>query len=115
MGLVPTPINFDKFIFDIDNLNNYNFSKEEIKYIEEINSIKMCVLPNFMPYSDIKDGKLAGAVSDYMALIEKKIQKPLTLVPTNTWAETKESAKNIKFKIVIYLYDCICSFYNCNM
>ena len=100
MGLVPTPINFDKFIFDIDNLNNYNFSKEEIKYIEEINSIKMCVLPNFMPYSDIKDGKLAGAVSDYMALIEKKIQKPLTLVPTNTWAESLEFAQNRKCDIV---------------
>ena len=100
MGLVPTPINFDKFIFDIDNLNNYNFSKEEIKYIEEINSIKMCVLPNFMPYSDIKDGKLVGAVSEYVALIEKKIQKPLTLVPTNTWAESLEFAQNRKCDIV---------------
>ena len=64
------------------------------------NSIKMCVLPNFMPYSDIKDGKLAGAVSDYMALIEKKIQKPLTLVPTNTWAESLEFAQNRKCDIV---------------
>ena len=100
MGLVPTPINFDKFIFDIDNLSNYAFSEEEIKYIEEKNSIKMCVLPNFMPYSDIKDGKLAGAVSDYMALIEKKIQKPLTLVPTNTWAESLEFAQNRKCDIL---------------
>ena len=100
MGLVPTPINLDKFIFDIDNLSNYAFSEEEIKYIEEKNSIKMCVLPNFMPYSDIKDGKLAGAVSDYMALIEKKIQKPLTLVPTNTWAESLEFAQNRKCDIV---------------
>ena len=100
MGLVPTPINLDKFIFDIDNLSNYAFSEEEIKYIEEKNSIKMCVLPNFMPYSDIKDGKLAGAVSDYMALIEKKIQKPLTLVPTNTWAESLEFAQNRKCDIL---------------
>ena len=32
----------------------------------------MCVLPDSMPYGDIKDGKLTGAISDYMALIEKK-------------------------------------------
>ena len=100
MGLISNPINIDKFIFDIDNLSNYAFSEEEIKYIEEKNSIKICVLPDSMPYSDIKDGKLTGAVSDYVALIEKKMKKPLTLVPTNTWAESLEFAQNRKCDIV---------------
>ena len=100
MGLISNPINIDKFIFDIDNLSNYAFSEEEIKYIEEKNSIKICVLPDSMPYSDIKDGKLTGAVSDYVALIEKKMKKPLTLVPTNTWAESLEFAQNRKCDIL---------------
>ena len=60
----------------------------------------MCVLPNSMPYGDIKDGKLTGAVSDYMALIEKKIGKSLSLVPTNSWAESLEFAKNRKCDIL---------------
>ena len=100
MGLISNPINIDKFIFDIDNLSNYAFSEEEIKYIEEKNSIKICVLPDSMPYSDIKDGKLTGAVSDYVALIEKKMKKPLTLVSTNTWAESLEFAQNRKCDIL---------------
>ena len=103
MGLIPNSINIDKFIFDIDNLSNYAFSEEEIKYIEEKDSIKMCVLPDSMPYSDIKDGKLTGAISDYVALIEKKMKKPLILVPTNSLAESLEFAQNRKCDILTSL------------
>ena len=100
MGLVQNPIDINKFVFDIDSLSNYAFTEKEKKYIEEKDNIKMCVLPNSMPYGDIKDGKLTGAVSDYMALIEKKIGKSLSLVPTNSWAESLEFAKNRKCDIL---------------
>ena len=100
MGLVQNPIDINKFVFDIDSLGNYAFTEKEKKYIEEKDNIKMCVLPNSMPYGDIKDGKLTGAVSDYMALIEKKIGKSLSLVPTNSWAESLEFAKNRKCDIL---------------
>ena len=100
MGLVPTPINLDKFIFDINNLSSFTFSDNETKYIEEKDSIKMCVVPNAMPYSDIKDGKFTGFVSDYIGLIEKKIKKPITLVTTNSWAESLEFVKNRKCDIL---------------
>ena len=103
MGLIPNSINIDKFIFDIDNLSNYAFSEEEIKYIEEKDSIKICALPDSMPYSDIKDGKLTGAISDYVALIEKKMKKPLILVPTNSLAESLEFAQNRKCDILTSL------------
>ncbi len=94
MGLVQNPIDINKFVFDIDSLSNYAFTEKEKKYIEQKDTIKMCILPNSMPYGDIKDGKLTGAISDYMALIQKKIGKPLTLVPTNSWDESLELAKN---------------------
>ena len=94
MGLVPSSIDLDKFVFDINNLSSFNFSPEELKYIEEKDGIKMCVMPNAMPYSDIKDGKFTGFVADYMALIEKKIKKPITLVPTNDWSQSVEFATN---------------------
>ncbi|MDD2888516.1 MAG: ABC transporter substrate-binding protein [Aliarcobacter sp.] len=100
MGLVSSPINLDKFVFDINNLINFSFSEKEIKYIEEKDSIKMCVMPNSMPYSDIKDGKLTGYVADYMSLIEKQIKKPITLVPTKNWSESLEFAKNRKCDIL---------------
>ncbi len=60
MGLVPSAVNLDKFIFDINSLSSFTFSPDEIKYIEEKDTIKMCVMPNSMPYSDIKDGKFVG-------------------------------------------------------
>ncbi|MDD2895851.1 MAG: ABC transporter substrate-binding protein [Aliarcobacter sp.] len=100
MGLVTTPINLDKFVFDINNLINFSFSEKEIKYIEEKDSIKMCVMPNSMPYSDIKDGKLTGFVADYINLIEKKIKKPIVLVPTKSWTESLEFAKDRKCDIL---------------
>jgi signal transduction histidine kinase/ABC-type nitrate/sulfonate/bicarbonate transport system substrate-binding protein len=100
MGLIPVSINIEKFVFDIDSLSNYSFSEREKKYIEEKDNIKMCVLPDSMPYGDIKDGKLTGAISDYMALIEKKIGKSLSLIPTSSWAESLEFAKNRKCDIL---------------
>ena len=100
MGLVPNPINLDKFIFDINNLSNFSFSEKETKYIEEKDSIKMCVLPYSMPYSDIKNGKFTGFISDYIGLIEKKIKKPITLVPTDSWAQSLEFVKNRKCDIL---------------
>lgn len=100
MGLVTTSINLDKFVFDINNLINFSFSEKEIKYIEEKDSIKMCVMPNTMPYSDIKDGKLTGFVADYINLIEKKIKKPIILVPTKNWTESLEFAKDRKCDIL---------------
>ena len=100
MGLIPNPINLDKFIFDINNLSSFSFSEKEIKYLEEKDSIKMCVLPNAMPYSDIKNGKLTGFVGDYMELIENKIKKHIALVPTTTWHESLEFVKNRKCDIL---------------
>ena len=100
MGLIPTSINIEKFVFDMDSLSNYSFSEKEKKYIEKKDNIKMCVLPDSMPYGDIKEGKLTGAISDYMALIEKKIGKSLSLVPTNSWSESLEFAKNRKCDIL---------------
>jgi len=100
MGLVSSSINLDKFIFDINSLSSFTFSQEELTYIEEKDSIKMCVMPNTMPYGDIKDGKYIGFVADYISLIETKIKKPITLVPTKSWTESLEFAKDRKCDIL---------------
>ena len=48
----------------------------------------MCVIPNAMPYSEIKNDKYIGFVADYMALIENKIKKPIKVVETSSWKES---------------------------
>ncbi len=100
MGLVPSAIDLDNFIFDINSLNGFTFSQEEMKYIEEKDNIKMCVIPNSMPYSDIKDGKAVGFVADYISLIEKKMKKPIILISTKNWSESLEFAKGRKCDIL---------------
>ena len=96
MGLIDKPIDLEKFVFDLDNLRNLTFSSSELAYLEKKDELKMCVIPNAMPYSDIKDGIFIGFIADYMKLIENKIKKPITLVPSKNWSESLEFMKNEK-------------------
>jgi signal transduction histidine kinase/ABC-type nitrate/sulfonate/bicarbonate transport system substrate-binding protein len=100
MGLVPTPIDLDKFVFDLNNLRNLTFSDSELKYLEERDIITMCVVPNALPYSDIKDGNFIGFVADYISLIENRIKKPIKLIVTKSWEQSFELAKNRKCDIL---------------
>ena len=100
MGLVDTPIDLEKFVFDLNNLKNLTFSKSEIKYLDKKDTLSMCVIPNAMPYSDIKDDEFVGFIADYIHLIEEKIKKPIKLIPTQSWAESLEFATDRKCDIL---------------
>ena len=100
MGLVPKPVDLEKFVFDMDNLKNHSFSSFESKYLEQRDIIKMCIVPNILPYSDIKNGEFVGFVSEYIKLIEEKIKKPIKLVPTKNWSESLAFAKEKKCDIL---------------
>jgi signal transduction histidine kinase/ABC-type nitrate/sulfonate/bicarbonate transport system substrate-binding protein len=100
MGLIETPIDLEKFVFDLNNLRNLTFSSLEVEYLEKRDDITMCVVPNFMPYSDIKDDKFIGFIAEYISLIENKIKKPIKLVPTKTWSESLALAENGKCDIL---------------
>ena len=100
MGLIPASIDLDKFVFDLNNLKNLAFSESELKYLDKKDIITMCVIPNAMPYSNIEDGEFIGFVADYIKLIENKIRKPITLIPTKSWNESLELAKNNKCDIL---------------
>ena len=100
MGLIDAPIDLEKFVFDLNNLKNLTFSESELKYLEKKDTLSMCVIPNAMPYSDIKNDEFVGFVADYMHLIEEKIKKPIKLIPTQSWAESLEFATDRKCDIL---------------
>ena len=100
MGLIDTPIDLEKFVFDLNNLKNLTFSESELKYLEKKDTLSMCVVPNAMPYSDIKNDEFVGFVADYMHLIEEKIKKPIKLIPTQSWAESLKFAADRKCDIL---------------
>ena len=71
-----------------------NFSSAELAYLKEKKEIKICVLPNWLPFEQIDEkGKHKGIGADIMELISKQINLPITLVPTKEWSE---SLKNIE-------------------
>ena len=100
MGLVETPIDLEKFVFDLNNLRNLTFSESELKYLDRKDTLTMCVVPNAMPYSDIENGEFIGFMADYIHLIEDKIKKPIKLIPTESWAESLKLAENRKCDIL---------------
>ena len=70
---------------------------QERTYLKKKNVLKMCVLPNYLPYSKItKRKQFIGISSDIIKEIEKRIETKIELVPTSTWSE---SLSNIKTKV----------------
>lgn len=74
--------------------NFLSFNQEQNKYLKEKKLIKMCVDPNWMPLEMIDNGEHVGIASDVIKLIAQKIQTPIQLVPTTTWAQTLRKAQN---------------------
>ena len=101
MGLVNDKIDFDTFIYHRDNHLHSILNKSEIQYLKNRDDIKLCVLPNAMPYSKIQGSKFIGMSAEYIKLISQKIDKKFTLVPTLTWLESMEYVKNRECDIIL--------------
>ncbi|MGA1940240.1 ABC transporter substrate-binding protein [Arcobacter sp. YIC-310] len=91
MGLTKNIIDFDDFIYFEDN--KLVFTSNEKKYLEKRKVIKACIIPNAMPYSDIKENRLQGITSDFMKMLEKKLNINVSYVKTNN---TEHSIELIK-------------------
>ena len=93
MGLTKEIIDIDEFIFDMKKNRLYLTAKEK-KYLKQKQVIKMCVDPNWMPFEKIVNNEYIGIGSDFIKLFEKKLDVKFELVPTKSWFESKQKAKN---------------------
>lgn len=97
-------IDLDKLIFELNVSNNeidssIFFTPKEKAYLEEKKVINMCIDPDWMPYEKLEDGKHIGMTYNYMRLIESKIGTSIKLIPTTTWTQSVEYAKQRKCDI----------------
>lgn len=94
---------FKKWFYN-DQEKSIELSQKEQIYLDNKKHITMCVDPDWDPYEQIdKNGKHVGLVSDFIKLIERKIDKKIQLIPTKTWTQSIEFAKKGKCEILSFL------------
>ncbi|RXJ57581.1 ABC transporter substrate-binding protein [Candidatus Marinarcus aquaticus] len=98
-------IDLDKLIFELNVSTNeidtsIFFTPQEKAYAEEKKVITMCIDPDWMPYEKLENGEHIGMTSDYMRLIESKIGMSIKLIPTKTWTQSIEYAKQRRCDIL---------------
>jgi two-component system sensor histidine kinase EvgS len=69
------------------------FTPAEQEYLERKGQISMCVDPDWMPFERIFDGKHQGIAADILRTAQERSGVKLRLVPTRTWPESIEFAK----------------------
>jgi len=82
-----------KWFFFNNDTNTIKLTKNEALYLKKKKEIKVCVDPDWMPLEKIEDGKQIGMSSDYMKIIQSKVDTPFTLVPTKSWVQSLEKIK----------------------
>lgn len=74
---------------------------DEVRYLKIIKEIKICVDPNWKPYSYIgNDNKFSGITADYFKLFSQKLDTAFTLVPTKTFQESIQKLESSKCDII---------------
>lgn len=83
-----------------NNIQKLSLNQNEIQYLTQKQKIKMCVDPDWMPFEKIdRNGRHIGMAADYIALINEKIENKIQLIPTKTWQESVQLAKERKCDI----------------
>ncbi len=84
-----------------DDLINLSFTEEERLFLNQKKIIKMCVLPNWLPFEQIDENiKHKGIGADIIKIISEKINIPIVLVPTKQWSESLQNIKDRKCDIL---------------
>lgn len=100
MGFVDEKIDLNDFIFNDKSLFELSLTEVEKKYLKNKSFINMCVIPEAMPFSQIKDEKYIGISADLIELLEKTINKPMKLVSTKYWNDSLEFVEEKKCEIL---------------
>lgn len=99
MKIIVFLLSLTLFAFSTPQITHSNALTEYHEYLTKKQTITMCVDPNWMPYEKIEKGKHIGMAADFIELFEHDIGIPIVLVPTKTWEESLQFAKERKCDI----------------
>jgi len=69
-------------------------STEEIQYLEQKDTIRLCVDPGWMPYERINNqGRHEGIAADYFAVLTRRTGIKLELYPTQSWSDSLKAMR----------------------
>lgn len=71
-----------------------SLNEEELNWLKQHRTLKYSGNPKYLPYEAFENGVHKGMVADYLELISKKLSISFEKIPTNSWEETLEKAKN---------------------
>jgi polar amino acid transport system substrate-binding protein len=102
-GIILFDQKLDEFLFRniVSNLSKtLDLTADEKRYLLQKKKILMCVDPEWYPFELIQNGKHIGIAADVMKRFEKELGMPIELVPTETWDESLQYAKERKCDIL---------------
>lgn len=82
------------------NLYGALLSYEERDYLDKKREITMCIDPNWLPFEQNKNNEHMGIVGDYMRHLSSLIKTPIVLIPTHSWEQSLEFAKQRRCDII---------------
>jgi polar amino acid transport system substrate-binding protein len=97
IGVIPkgTPLDFDKFIYHAQNHHGKLTPKEQ-KFLQQKKLLHLCIKPDFMPISAIRNGKFIGISADFFHILTATNRFHFKLYPTKTWQESLNAVKEGK-------------------
>jgi len=91
-----------KWINTQQNKKGVDFTSEQMTYLRNKNSVKLCVDPAWLPFEGVKDGKHTGMAKEFIDIFEENIQIPIQIVKTDNWTESLEFIKQRKCDILSF-------------
>ena len=71
-----------------------DLTASEKEYLKTKKVIKLCIDPLWMPFEKNDNGEHIGMTGDYFAKLEKILNIPIQMLPTQTWSESVRLGKS---------------------
>lgn len=84
--------------------HSIDLSAEEVAFLDEIGTVRICVDPDWYPFEFIDDkGNYIGIAADLLRLIGERAGVTFELVPTGSWTESIEKVKAGEADVLAFL------------